>query len=139
MQGSSTMEGEELEEMKISSKMHGDVDYASSGKTYKLLGIEPVEGKDCYKIEVTDKNGDKSSQWYDVASNLQVKSMQVREMDEEQGGGSMTIVSTFSDYKEVSGVKYAHKISQSFGPQALDMEVTSIEVNSKLGDDVFQQ
>lgn len=139
MQGSSDVEGEELENLKASSKMHGDVHYASSGKTYKLLGIEPVEGKDCYKIEVTSKSGDKSSEWYDVTTNLQTKSMSVREVGEEAGGGSMTIVSFFSDYKEVNGVKYAHKIKQSFGPQTLDMEVTSIEVNSKLGDDVFQQ
>ena len=47
------------------------------------------------------------------------------------------IVVEFSDYKEVNGIQYAHKLKQSFGPQSLDMEVLSIEVNTKLGDDVF--
>ncbi|MCB0402710.1 MAG: insulinase family protein [Flavobacteriales bacterium] len=138
MQGNKTLEGEELEELKQSSKMHGDVYYKDSGNKYALLGVEPIEGKEAYKIEVTDPSGEKSSEWYDVASHLQVKSMMVRDAGEE-AGGAITVESLFSDYKVVNGVNYAHKIKQSFGPQTLDMEVTSIEVNTKLGDDVFQQ
>ena len=52
--------------------------------------------------------------------------------------GSMVITSTFSDYKEVNGIKFAHKIAQNFGPQALDMEVLSIEFNTKVSDDTFE-
>ena len=118
--------------------MHNDVNYKESGDTYELLGIETIEGKDAYKIEVTDKKGDKSSDWYDVKTGLQVKAFSVKDAGEE-AGGAMTTVSLFSDYKVVNGVNYAHKIKQTFGPQTLDMEVTSIEVNTKLGDDVFQQ
>ncbi len=138
MQGNKTMEGDELEDMKKSAKMHGDVDFRNSGDKYELLGIEPIEGKDAYKIEVTNAAGDKSSEWYDVATNLQVKSMQVQDVGEE-AGGTMIITSLFSDYKVVNGINYAHKIKQSFGPQTLDMEVTAVEVNTKLGDDVFEQ
>lgn len=137
MQGAKDVEGDELEDLKKSSVMHGDVNYKASGNKYTLLGIEPIEGKDAYKIEVVDEKGDKTSEWYDVKTNLQVKSMSVRDLGEE-AGGSMTVVSLFSDYKVVSGVNYAHKIKQSFGPQTLDMEVTAIEVNTKLGDDVFE-
>lgn len=137
MQGSKKVEGEELEELKKSSVMHSDVNYAASGDKFNLLGVEPIEGKDAYKIEVTKPNGDKESEWYDVASNLQVKSMQVKDAGEE-AGGAITIVSIFSDYKVVNGINYAHKIKQSFGPQTLDMEVISVEQNTKLGDDVFE-
>jgi predicted Zn-dependent peptidase len=137
MQGNKKIEGEELEELKKSSVMHSDVNYAASGDKFNLLGVEPIEGKDAYKIEVTKPSGDKESEWYDVASNLQVKSMQVKDTGEE-AGGAITIVSIFSDYKVVNGINYAHKIKQSFGPQTLDMEVTSIEHNTKLGDDVFE-
>ena len=101
-----------------------------------LLGVEPIEGKDAYKIEVTKPNGENETEWYGVESGLQVKSMQIN--DNEQAGGEITIVATYSDYKEVEGIKYAYKIKQSFGPQTLDMEVISIEVNSKLGDDIFE-
>lgn len=138
MQGSKDLEGDELEGLKTSSKMFGDLDYKNDGNTYELLGVEMIEGKDAYKIQVTKANGDKSSEWYDVASGMQVKSMQVKDVGEE-AGGSMTIMSLYSNYKVVNGINYAHKIKQSFGPQTLDMEVTSIEHNTKLGDDVFEQ
>lgn len=138
MQGNKDVEGEELEELKASSVMFNDVDYKASGDTYQLLGIEPVDGKDAYKIEVTQKNGDKKTDWYSVTSNLKVKSMQTSEMPEEAGGGSMTQISEFSEYKKVDGISYAYKIKQSFGPQVLDMEVTSIEHNTKLGDEIFE-
>jgi hypothetical protein len=138
MQGNKDLEGEDLEDLKENAKMFGDVNYAADGSTYSLLGIEPIEGKDAYKIEVTSKAGKKSTEWYDVASSLQVKAMQVTEMPEEAGGGSMTSVSDFSDYKVVNGINYAHKIKQTAGPQIIDMEVSSIEHNSKLGDEIFE-
>ncbi|PJA07939.1 MAG: peptidase M16 [Flavobacteriales bacterium CG_4_10_14_0_2_um_filter_32_8] len=137
MQGTKNMEGDELADMKTSSVLHGDVNFDKDGSKYNLLGVESLDGKDAYKIEITKANGNKESEWYDVATNLQVKAMQVKDAGEE-AGGAITIVSTFADYKVVNGINYAHRIVQSFGPQTLDMVVGSIEVNTKLGDDIFE-
>jgi len=138
MQGNKDVEGEELEELKASSIMFNDIDYKATGSTFNLLGMEPIGGKAAFKIEETKKNGDKVMDWYDAASYLKVKSMQTMEMPAEAGGGSMTQTSEFSDYKKIDGISYAHKIKQSFGPQVLDMEVTSVEHNTKLGDEIFE-
>ena len=137
MQGNKNIEGDELAELKTSSVLHGDVNFDKDGSKYNLLGIEPIDGKDAYKIEIIKANGNKENEWYDVASNLQVKSMLVKDAGEE-AGGAITVVSTFADYKVVNGINYAHKIVQSFGPQTLDMVVSSIEINTKLGDDIFE-
>ena len=64
--------------------------------------------------------------------------METSELPKEAGGGSMTQTSMFSDYRKIDGISYAHKIKQSFGPQVLDMEVTSVEHNTKLGDEIFE-
>lgn len=138
MQGSKDIEGDDLEQLKESAIMFGDVKYKDSGNKYALLGIEPIEGKDAYKIEVTTKNGKKSTEWYDVASHMQVKEMQISELPKEAGGGTATSVTLYYDYKMVDGINYAHKINQASGPQVFDMNVTSIEHNTKLGDDVFE-
>jgi zinc protease len=138
MQGASDIEGDELADLKNSSILFGDVDYKKSGNTYALLGVEPIEGKEAYKIEVTKKSGVKETEWYDVATSMQVKAMQVAEMPEAQGGGSMVSVTKFYDYKVVGGINYAHKINQAAGPQVFDMNVISVEQNTKLGDEVFQ-
>ena len=50
----------------------------------------------------------------------------------------MTSVTMFYDYKVVEGINYAHKINQKAGPQVFDMNVVTIEHNTKLGDEVFQ-
>jgi predicted Zn-dependent peptidase len=134
MQGNKTLEGDELEEMKLSSVMFDDV--KDTKHTFTLLGIEPIDGKDAYKMEKVAPTGSKETEWYDVESGLPVKAMQVKESEEMEG--SMVITSTFSDYKEVNGIKFAHKIAQNFGPQALDMEVLSIEFNTKVSDDTFE-
>lgn len=134
MQGNKTLEGDELEEMKLSSVMFDDV--FETKYTYNLLGIEPVDGKEAYKMEKIAPTGSKETEWYDLESGLPVKAMQVK--DNEEMGGSIVITSTFSEYKEVEGIKFAYKIGQSFGPQALDMEVLSIEFNTKIGDDTFE-
>jgi len=138
MQGASDVEGDELADLKKSSILFGDIDYKTSGNTYTLLGVEPIEGKDAYKIEVSKKTGAKETIWYDVATSMQVKAMQVSEIPEEKGGGSMTSVKMFYDYKVVGGINYAYKINQAVGPQVFDMNVTSVELNTKLGDEVFK-
>jgi predicted Zn-dependent peptidase len=136
MQGNKEIEGDELEELKISSIMFNDTKYEELGYKFELLGIEPINDKDAYKITVTKPSGKTETEWYSVETGLQVKSLSSQE--NEQAGGTILIVVEFSDYKEVNGIQYAHKLKQSFGPQALDMEVLSIEVNTKLGDDVFE-
>ena len=64
------------------------------------------------------------------------KSLSVQENDEMPE--PITVISELSDYKEVNGIMFAHKTKQSFGPQTLDMTVTAIEINTKLGDEVFE-
>jgi len=62
--------------------------------------------------------------------------MSVQENDEMPE--PITVISELSDYKEVNGIMFAHKTKQFFGPQTLDMTVTAIEINTKLGDEVFE-
>ncbi len=136
MQGNKDVEGADLEDLKASSEMFAELQYDKHGIKHTLLGIEPLDGKEAYKMEKLSASGEKETVWYDVASGLQVKTMSVQ--TNEDMGGEFVVMGLYSDYKEVNGIKFAHKIKQSFGPQALDMEVTSVEVNTKLGDDVFK-
>ncbi len=135
MQGNKTIEGKELEDLKASSAIFADLEFEKLGYKFNLLGIEPLEGKDAYKLEKISPSGEKETVWYDVASGLQAKTMSVK--TNEQMGGEFTVIGLYSDYKLVNGIQFAHKIVQSFGPQSLDMVVTSVEVNTKLGDDIF--
>ena len=136
MRGASDIEGEELEELKTSSIMFADTKYKELGFKFELLGMEEVEGSNAYKLTVTSPNGKDETHWYNVKSGFQVKSMTIETDDES--GESMTIVTTLEDYKSYEGISYPYIVTQSFGPQSLKMEIKSIEVNSKMKDDVFE-
>jgi len=136
MQGNEDITGDDLEDLKLSSIMFLDAKYADHGITYELLGIEPINGEDAYKMVQTKPNGETETEWFSVASGLKVKSMSVQENDEMPE--PITVVTELSDYKEVNGIMFAHKTKQVFGPQTLDMTVTAVEINTKLGDEVFE-
>ncbi len=136
MRGDSDIEGDELEELKTSSIMFADTKYKELGFKFELLGMEEIEGSNAYKLTVTSPNGKDETHWYNVKSGFQVKSMTIETDDES--GESMTIVTTLEDYKSYEGINYPYIVTQSFGPQSFKMEIKSIEVNSKMNDDVFE-
>ncbi len=133
MQGNKDLEGDELEAMKQTADMLGLVKRKEYGYKMELVAIENIDGKDAYKIKVTAPSGDVSTEFYDVNTHLKVKEISVKETEQ----GSFTIESTYDDYREVNGMLYPFKIRQSFGPQAFDLEVKSVEINTKIPADTF--
>jgi hypothetical protein len=49
------------------------VDYAAKGTKVELVGVEPVEDHDAYKLKLTMKDGDVQHIWIDAQSFLDVK------------------------------------------------------------------
>ncbi|MBU0561614.1 MAG: insulinase family protein [Bacteroidetes bacterium] len=127
------LEGDKLLEMKIQAEMNAFLDYDKLGVKLELTGVEAVDGKDAYKITLTLPNDKKWFQFYDQESGFLIK--QTLTVDTPQGSFNQTL--TFGDYKDVGGVKYPHKLSQSFGPQSIELEVASIEINKDLSDQLF--
>lgn len=134
MQGERNIEGKDLEELKVSAIMHADTKYDELGMKFNLLGMETLASGDAYKLEMVSSNGSKETQWYDVASGHQVKSLVTKKNEM----GVLNMESNFSNFKEVNGIVYPHTIVQSFGPQKIEMNVVSIDINTKLGDDLFE-
>lgn len=81
-------------------------------KTAKLGGIEKFNNEDCFVV----KDGDDTS-YYSVKTGLKTG---------ESGKEGPT---TYSDYKEVSGVKFPHSISANMGGMDVTFVVKSIEIN----------
>lgn len=106
---------------------------ASEKATIKLLGIEKVDGKDAYTVEYKLPSGFKSTYYYDVESGLKVK--QTESLETPQG--TMVSATTYSDYKEVEGVRFPQKIGQQQGPMNLTFELIEIQVNPEIKDSLF--
>lgn len=136
MGGEQELSGEELEEVKANTKVVPETDYLNPAAGYKLTlkGIEKINGKDAFKMEVETPWKKKGIEFYDTVSGLKVQKVKTGEGPQ----GPTTQVTTYDDYREVNGVKFAFKIGQSFGPQMIEMKATSIEANKKLKDDLFK-
>lgn len=132
--GSKDLEGEELEAMKAQALMFPELSYSERGVKTELVGVESVDDQDCYVMEITGKDGSVSSAYFNVDSGLKVQVMSTSEVP-EVGEVSQTI--KFGDYKLVKKVKFP--FTQVIeGPQTVTMTSTTIDVNAKVDDSVFQ-
>ncbi|WP_417195095.1 M16 family metallopeptidase [Bizionia sp.] len=114
----------EVKEAQVESSPFPEVNYLNGGVT--LEKIEKIEGENAYKIKVDEK----TSVYYSVETGLKIKEIEASEM-----GQSATF---FSNYKDVSGVKFPFKISQTMGPRTIDFIVSEIKVNEDVSDADFE-
>ncbi len=87
----------------------------------ELVRLEPVNGSDAYVVKINDN----TEVFYDALTGLKVKSVTTQ----SQGGQSLQITTTYSDYKQIEGLMFPAIITQSFGPQAIDFEAQEIIIN----------
>lgn len=123
----------ELEALKIEASMDFMLDPESFGIKIFYEGTEKLDGKDVNKIKMIMPSGLRSFSYFD--SELGLKLKEQKEMQTQMGLGEQTLV--YEDYREIEGVKYPHKIIQSFGGQSIEVTVSSIKVNKGLADDLF--
>eukprot|EP01093_Parvamoeba_rugata_P016182 TRINITY_DN590_c0_g1_i2.p1 TRINITY_DN590_c0_g1~~TRINITY_DN590_c0_g1_i2.p1 ORF type:complete len:117 (+),score=40.14 TRINITY_DN590_c0_g1_i2:24-374(+) len=108
---------------KAESSPFPEVNYLSGGVT--LEKIEKVDGENAYKVKVDDI----TSIFYSVETGLKIK---------EEKTSPMGSQSTFyADYKEVDGIMFPFKISQTMGPRKFDFIVKEIKVNEGVSDADF--
>lgn len=108
--------------------------YAERGFKTVLAGIEMVEGKKAYRIDVESPSGRKKTQYF-----LTENSLKLREMEEQSGQGqTVTVVTDFADYKKVEGVLIPHQMTITGAmPMPLKMTVTSAQVNGTIDPGTF--
>lgn len=133
MQGEQKLEGKDLEDIAMTGRFNNELNYLSEDYTLKLTKVALVGEKRAYAMEVTDKNGNTETEYYDVESGLKIKS----ETTEDTPEGPISSSQTFDDYREVNGVMYPHLLNIDAGPQKIKMTVTEIKVNSGVKNSTF--
>ena len=100
--------------------------------TAETVAEETVEGVVCYKVVLTPADGDPMTAWFDKATGLLVQ----EELPVPEMGSS--VVTKFTDYREVGGVKQAHRIEQE-GMMPFTIEYTAVRYNTDdIPADVFE-
>ncbi len=118
------MTEDEVKKVQAESSPFPEVNYLS--QDVKLEKIEKVEGENAYKIKISDE----LSIFYSVETGLKLKEVQ------SVGQASSSIL--YKDYKEVAGIKFPFKMTQSMGPRNIDFLIKEIKVNEGVSDDDFK-
>jgi predicted Zn-dependent peptidase len=120
-----------LMEMKTQAYIVPETHYADLGYKMELKGMEMVEGKKAYAVQLVSPSGSKSTDYYDISTGLKI-----RTVGEANGA---TVTNDFEDYREVEGVKFPYKLTVSgMMPFPLVMNVEKVEVNTGLEADSFK-
>ncbi|KPM32865.1 Insulinase-like:Peptidase M16, C-terminal precursor [Croceitalea dokdonensis DOKDO 023] len=101
--------------------------------TAKLAGIEQVDGKDAYKLEVPGKIT-QTSLFYDVETGLKVKEAAVITMN----GQSQNQSGMLKEYKEIDGIMFPSIKTQSMGPQEIEVTLLEAVINQGVTDADFE-
>ncbi len=111
---------EEITKYKEESAPFPELNYLAAGGI-SLEGTDMVGDKKAYKVKITDNK----TAFYDVETGLKLQEVNVLEMQ----GQTIQQTLILSDYKEVSGILFPYKLTQSMGPQNIEFIVSEIKVN----------
>ena len=128
------IEKKELERLMMDATMQLLLNPDSFNVKAEYLGIERIDSIDCYAIKLTLPSGIRWFQYYSMQNDLKFK--ETKEIQTKQGLFEQETY--YSDYREVSGLKFPFTIKQYFGLQEIELTVTSIEINTGLDDSVFE-
>lgn len=111
------------------------VDWKAKGHRVTLVGRETVDGREAHRLEVTLAGGNVRHDFIDAQSFLLLKTESKRLVRGHERG----VVTTFSDYKKIEGLLYAHAIVTSTPGAAgrLSVVVEKVELNPTLDDARF--
>ena len=109
--------------------------WLTSVKKPELRGIEMENGAYYYVLKFTF--GSEAEVYYYYEKNSFQKAKTVRVMNKD--GESQTAITTYSDFKEVNGIKFPHKSIANLGPLTLNITVDTLTINGKVDLKEFEQ
>ena len=125
--GSKEMSPEEVAAKQKSFGLFPEMNYATSGITYELLGIENKDGKDCYVLKVEDGESERYA-YYDKETFYKVITVTIKMEDGEMQESTLN----YSDFKENNGFVFPNTISISANGANFSGKVISRSLNAKI-------
>jgi hypothetical protein len=123
MRGPSLATGKELEERMIDADFDANLNASTRYSSMKTLEKTTFDGRECYKLSLTRKDGVEDIEFYDVATGLKAGSINTR----ESGMGKITATSTLREYKKFGDILQPTAVTQSAMGAEFNLTITSIE------------
>jgi hypothetical protein len=105
--------------------------YTALGKKIENLGKDEVDGTECFKIKLIDKEGIESTYFIDQSNYFTIKEINKVKVN----GQEMENTTTYSNYKKTdTGVFIAMSIGSDYG----DLEISKIDINPSIDESIFK-
>ena len=113
------------------------LDYAKKGSKAEVLGKDFVGAMSVFKLKITTRLGTSITQFLDASSYLEIH----EEIERSAGGKTITIVEDVGDYREVGGVKFAHRFVSGTkeNPTASILQVEKMQLNMPVDAGAFEK
>lgn len=125
--GKKELTAEEIASKKKSMGFIPELNYAKSGMEYELLGMEEIDGKMNYVVKTNDGESDVFT-YYDAETKLKSKVTAISTKD----GETTEFTTTYSDYVDQGGFKFANTKVISIGAMTLTGKLKERKVNGKI-------
>jgi outer membrane lipoprotein-sorting protein len=133
MQGPHLKEGDEKAEAMLQAKHNADAQWRELYKSVETVGVENVDGKDCYKLVLTPNTGKPMTRWFDKQTYLAAKFV----VTSKSPMGEIQIESTVGDYRKEGDILMPHKVVSHVAGQELTMTIDKVEYNPDIPKDKF--
>src|SRR5690606_31562447 len=124
---------EEIAAKQKSIGLWPEMNYATSGMEYEILGIENKDGKDCYVLKLNDGKTE-TYDYFDKETFYKVNSTSIEKNGDEVQESSIS----YTDFKEQDGFMFPNSMNISIGPMNFGAKVTSRTLNAKVDFDSFK-
>lgn len=107
------------------------ITYKELNKKLEYVGKDDVDGTECFKLKMTDKEGIESTYYIDPSNYYVIKETTKMTIN----GKEMENSTSFGNYKKTpEGIVYAFSIMGGWG----DTEITALTINPKIDEALFK-
>jgi len=132
MAGARIKDGDEKAESKLQAYFHEE-NWRDLYQKVETVGAESVDGKDCYKVVLTPKEGSPTTQYFDKKSGMLVKIA----MTVNTPMGEIPVETMPGDYRKEGDLLVPHKMQMSQAGQDITVSFDSIKFNTDIPKDKF--
>ncbi|HVL67845.1 MAG TPA: hypothetical protein VM364_11330 [Vicinamibacterales bacterium] len=126
MTGPMLATGEELAQRAQDADFDAALNVASRYTSLKTLEKTTFDGRECYKVALTRKDGTEDIEFYDAATGLKAGSINTR----KSPMGSVTVTTTLKDYKKTGDILQPMTLRQSLQGIEMVTTFTSVEFDT---------
>lgn len=125
--------GEERAVALRAADIRHDIRWRDFFSKVECTGIEPIDGRICYRVVLTPRDGQPETRYYDKTSNLLVRTSMIMKTEM----GEIPAESSVSDYRKVNGVLMPFLVKQKVLGQEFSVTLQSVKNNVEIPKERF--